>query len=154
MPQLLVRFRQDVIDLKPKVVVIQAGSNDVTGSTAGGTQEMMGDQIMSMVELAKAQCHSRRAGIAFTPVCDCYTKQTRRRMPGRISEMNDWLKEYAAKSGSIYLDYYSALSSKGEMKKEFTDDGVLPNDNGYAVMGPLAEEAIHKAVARQEKETR
>ena len=128
-------------------MVIQAGSNDVTGATAGGTEEMMGDQVMSMVELAKAN-GIRVVLASLTPVCDCYTKQTRRRMPGRIVEMNNWLKEYAAQSGSIYLDYYSALSANGAMKKEYTDDGVLPNDNGYAVMAPLAEEAIQKALQR------
>jgi len=146
-PQFLVRFRQDVIDLQPKVVVIQGGINDVGGFLGGGTQEMMADHVMSMVELAHV--HGIHVVLAsLTPVCDCYSRQTRRHQPGRINEMNDWLKEYAEKSGSVYLDYFSALSASGEMKKEFTDDGVLPNERGYAVMAPLAEQAIAKALTR------
>ncbi len=145
-PQFLVRFRQDVIDLQPKVVIIQGGINDVGGFLGGGTQEMMADHVMSMVELAHV--HGIRVVLAsLTPVCDCYSGQTRPRQPGPMNEMNDWLKEYAAKSGSVYLDYFSSLSAAGEMKKEFTDDGVLPNETGYAVMAPLAEQAIAKALA-------
>jgi len=148
-PQLLVRFRQDVIDLKPTVVVIQGGGNDVAGLMGGGTEEMMADQVMSMVELAKAN-GIRVVLASLTPVCDCYTRQTRRHQPGRINEMNGWLKEYAQKSGSVYLDYFAALSVGGELKKEYTDDGVLPNEKGYAVMAPLAEQAIAKALAQKE----
>ena len=69
-------------------------------------------------------------------------------MPSRITEMNEWLKEYAAKSGSIYLDYFAVLADGWQLKKAYTDDGVLPNDNGYAVMAPVAEEAVRKALAR------
>jgi lysophospholipase L1-like esterase len=146
-PQLLVRFRQDVIALKPRVVVIQAGGNDVAGRMGGGTEEMMADQVTSMVELAKVN-GIRVVLASLTPVCDCYGKQMRRRQPGRLTAMNDWLKEYAEKSGCVYVDYYSALSTGGEMKKEYTDDGVLPNEKGYAVMAPLTEKAISKVLAQ------
>lgn len=145
-PQLLVRFRQDVIALKPKVVIIQAGGNDVAGRMGGGTEEMMADHVTSMVELAKVN-GIRVILASLTPVCDCYTRQTRRRQPGRLSAMNNWLKEYSETSGSLYLDYYSALSLNGEFRKEYTDDGVLPNEKGYAVMAPLTEKAIAKALA-------
>jgi lysophospholipase L1-like esterase len=147
-PQMLVRFRQDVIDLKPKVVVIQGGGNDVAGRMGGGTEEMMADQVTSMVELAKMN-GIRTVLASLTPVCDCYSKVMRRRQPGRLVEMNDWLKEYAEKSGSVYVDYYSALSAGGEMKKEYTDDGILPNERGYAVMVPLTEAAIAKALTKK-----
>lgn len=144
-PQFLVRFRQDVIDLQPKVVVIQGGINDVGGFMGGGTPEMMAEHVTSMVELA--HLHGIRVVLAsLTPVCDCYTRQTRRRQPGHIREMNEWLKDYAEKSGSIYLDFFSALSANGELKKEYTDDGVLPNQKGYLVMTPLTERAIAKAL--------
>ena len=144
-PQMLVRFRQDVIALQPKVVVIAGGGNDVAGMLGGGTPEMMADYVESMVELAKFN-GIRVVLASITPVCDCYKNQTRHRMPGRINEMNEWLKDYAEKSGSVYLDYFSALSAGGELKKEYTDDGVMPNDRGYAVMAPLAEQAIAKAL--------
>lgn len=140
-PQMLVRFRQDVIALKPKVVVIQAGSNDIAGIMGGGTEGVMADHFMSMVELAKANgIHVILASL--TPVCDCYSKQTGRRPVGKLIGMNNWLKEYAAKSGSIYLDFYSALVDGREMKRDYTNDGFLPNAKGYAVMALRAEEAI------------
>lgn len=140
-PQLLVRFRQDVIALKPKVVVIQTGTNDIAGIMGGGTEGVMADHFMSMVELAKAN-GIRVVLASLTPVCDCYTNQTKRRPIGKLISMNGWLKDYAAKSGSIYLDYYSALTEGREMKKECTEDGFLPNEKGYSVMARRAEETL------------
>ena len=91
-----------------------------------------------MVELAKL--HGIRVVLAsLTPVCDCYTKQTGHRPPGKIIGMNGWLRDFAEKSGSVYLNFYSALVDGREMKKEYTDDGFLPNAKGYAVLAPLAE---------------
>ncbi len=145
-PQLLVRFRQDVIALKPRVVVIQAGSNDIAGIMGGGTEGVMAENFMSMVDLAKVN-GIRVVLASLTPVCDCYSNQTGRRPVGKLIGMNGWLREYAAKSGSIYLDYYKALVDGREMRKDYTDDGLLPNAKGYAVMAPLAEEAISKALA-------
>jgi len=145
-PQLLVRFRQDVIELKPKVVVIEAGTNDIAGIMGGGTEGTMSEHFMSMVELARL--HGIRVVLAsLTPVCDCYTKQTGRRPVGKLIGMNGWLRDYAEQSGSVYLNFYSALADGREMKKEFTDDGFLPNGKGYGVMAPLAEAAIAKALA-------
>jgi lysophospholipase L1-like esterase len=145
-PQLLVRFRQDVIELQPKVVVIQAGTNDIAGIMGGGTEGTMAEHFMSMVELAKL--HGIRVVLAsLTPVCDCYTKQTGRRPVGKLIGMNGWLRDYAEKSGSVFLNYYAALAEGREMKKDYTEDGFLPNAKGYSVMAPLAEEAIVKALA-------
>ncbi len=145
-PQLLVRFRQDVIDLKPKAVVIQAGANDIAGIMGGGTEGTMAEHFMSMVELANA--HGIRVILAsLTPVCDCYTKQTGRRPIGKLIGMNGWLKDYAEKSGSVYLNLYAALAEGREMKKAYTDDGFLPNAKGYAAMSAPTEEAIAKALA-------
>jgi lysophospholipase L1-like esterase len=148
-PQMLVRFRQDVIELKPKAVVILAGSNDLAGTAGPITQEMSGENFMSMVELAKAN------GIAVvlasvTPVCDCYgNHMTARRPPGKIIGLNGWLREYAGRTGAVYLDYYSALVEGRAMNKELTVDGLIPNEAGYARMAPLAENAIAKALAKK-----
>lgn len=147
-PQMLVRFRQDVIALKPKVVVILAGTNDIASLAGPITQAMSAENITSMVELAKAN-GIRVVLASLTPVCDCYRKQTALRPHGKIIGINGWLKEYAAASGSIYLDYYAALAEGRNFKRELTSDGLLPNDAGYAVMAPLAEAAIARALAGQ-----
>jgi lysophospholipase L1-like esterase len=142
---MLVRFRQDVISLKPAVVVIQAGLNDIAGVTGPGTRGTLADHIMSMTELAKAN-GIRVVLASITPVCDCTTAQTDLRPPARIADMNGWLKGYAAASGSVYLDYYAALVEGRILRKELTSDGLLPNDAGYGVMAPLAEQAIATAL--------
>jgi lysophospholipase L1-like esterase len=146
-PQMLVRFRQDVIALKPKAVVILAGTNDLASITGPITQGMMAENFMSIVELAKAN------GIkvvlsSLTPVCDCYNNQTRLRPQGKIIGINGWLKDYAKLTGSVYLDYYSALADGRNLKRELSDDGLLPNDAGYDVMAPLAERAIAQALGK------
>jgi lysophospholipase L1-like esterase len=144
--QMLVRFRQDVIELQPKVVIIQAGTNDLGGLTGPVTEGMMMENFMSMTELAKV--HGIRVVIASVlPVCDCFTKQTALRPQGKIIALNGSIKSYAAQSGSVYLDYYSALASGRDFKKELTSDGLLPNQAGYAAMAPLAERAIAQALA-------
>jgi lysophospholipase L1-like esterase len=144
-PQMLIRFRQDVIKLKPKVVVVLAGTNDLASVTGPITQRMYAENVMSIVELAKAN-GIRVVLASLTPVCDCFTKQTGVRPHGKIMGMNEWLQEYAAESGSVYLNYYSAMANGRNLKKELTDDGLLPNDAGYAVMAPLAEAAIAQAL--------
>lgn len=144
-PQMLVRFRADVIDLKPAVVVILAGTNDIAGNTGPSTIKMIEDNIVSMAELAKAN------GIevvlsSVLPVFDYPWK------PGlepveKIAALNKFLKNYAEKNGAIYLDYFSSLADERKgMKEEYASDGVHPNEAGYKVMAPLAEEAIAKAL--------
>jgi lysophospholipase L1-like esterase len=147
--QMLVRFRQDVISLQPRVVVILAGTNDITGVFGLATEEMIADNIMTMTELAKL--HGIRVVLAsLTPLCDCFSKPTRRqRWLEKIVETNELLKDYAAESGLVYLDYYSALAEGQELRKEFTTDGVLPNDAGYTVMAKLAERAIAAAIGQK-----
>ena len=145
--QMLVRFRQDVIALKPKVVIIQAGTNDVASVMGPSTEGTMAEHFMSMVELAKL--HGIKVVLAsVTPVCDCYKKMTQRRPAGKIIGLNGWLKRYAAESGSVYLNYYSALVEGRAMKQDLTLDGLIPNDEGYAKMAPLAEKAIADAMAK------
>ncbi len=147
-PQMLVRFRQDVIGLKPKVVVIQGGSNDLAGVAGPMTQGTAAENLMSMVELAKV--HGIRVVIAsMTPVCDCYQKVTTYRPVGKLIGMNGWLKDYAAESGSVYLNYYSALVEGRAFKKDLTVDGLIPNAAGYEMMSGLAEKAIAEALSKE-----
>lgn len=147
-PQMLVRFRQDVIELQPKVVIIEGGSNDLASVTGPSTEGMISENIQSMVELAKL--HGIRVVLAsVTPVCDCYaTKQTGLRPQGKIIGLNGWIKGYAKSSGAVYLDYYAALVDGRNFKKDLTDDGLLPNAAAYRVMAPLAEKAIEEALAK------
>ena len=147
-PQMLVRFRQDVISLKPRIVIIQGGSNDLAGYSGPATEGTISENFMSMTELAKAN-GIRVVLASVTPVCDCIRTLTDRRPPGRIIGLNGWLKDYAARSGSVYLDYYSTLAEGRTMKKELTVDGLLPNDAGYEVMAPRAEHAIAQALGKQ-----
>jgi lysophospholipase L1-like esterase len=148
-PQMLIRFRPDVLALQPKAVVILAGTNDLAGNTGPATFESIRDNFMSMADLAKAN------GLAVVlssvmPVSDYIQPQTARRPPEKILELNKWLQEYAAKNGFVYLDYYTALlDDKQALKKEYTYDGLHPNDAGYAVIEPLAAKAVAAALAKK-----
>ena len=146
-PQMLVRFRQDVIALRPKAVVIQGGMNDIAAFTGPGTQGMIVENIESMVDLARFN-GIRVVLASLPPICDCGTNQTALRPRGKILGLNDWLEEYAERTGSVYLNYYGALTDGRNFKAEWTKDGLLPNDAGYAQMAPVAEEALKKALSR------
>ncbi|HTB11995.1 MAG TPA: SGNH/GDSL hydrolase family protein [Bryobacteraceae bacterium] len=144
-PQMLIRFRPDVIALKPEVVVILAGTNDIAGNTGPMTLDMIEDNFRSMVELAKAN-HIKVVLSSVMPVCDYIRPQTEHRPPAQIIALNEWLKDYATKNKLVYLDYYSAMLDDQKMlKKEITYDGLHPNEAGYAIMEPLAEKAISTA---------
>jgi lysophospholipase L1-like esterase len=147
-PQMLVRFRQDVIALKPRVVVILGGTNDLTGVLGPGTEGTIGDNIMSMTELAKAN-GIRVVLASVTPVCDCFSDQTSIRPQGKIIGLNGWIREFAARAGAVYLNYYGALAEGRDFRMPLTRDGLLPNDAGYAAMAPLAEQAIAQALAQK-----
>jgi lysophospholipase L1-like esterase len=146
-PQMLVRFRQDVIALKPRVVIIHGGTNDLTGVLGPGTEGTVGDSITSMTELAKAN-GIRVVLASVTPVCDCFKEQTAVRPQGKIIGLNGWIRAYAANSGAVYLNYYEALADGRNFRMALTRDGLVPNDAGYAVMAPLAERAIAQALAK------
>jgi lysophospholipase L1-like esterase len=147
-PQMLVRFRQDVIDLKPKVVVIQGGGNDLAGVAGPMTQGTAAENFMSMVELAKAN-GIRVVLASTTPACNCFGKDiTKYRPHGKLIGMNGWLKEYAVKSGAVYLDYYSALAEGRAFRKDLTVDGLIPNAAGYQIMARLADKAIAEALSQ------
>jgi lysophospholipase L1-like esterase len=145
-PQMLIRFRPDVVDLQPSVVVILAGTNDIGGNTGPMTLEQIENNLMSMAELARS--HKIRVVLAsLLPVCDYIKPQTQRRPMEKITALNAWMKDYAARKGFVYLDYFSAmLDDRNMLKQELTYDGLHPNDAGYEVMMPLAEKAIASAV--------
>ena len=148
-PQMLVRFRQDVIDLHPKVVVILAGTNDIAGNTGPMRLEDVEADYASLTELAHAS-HIRVVFSSVLPVHN-YTERSKdffaQRSPEKILALNRWLKDYCAALGCTYLDYFSALvDDKGLMKKDLADDGLHPNAAGYKIMAPLAEVAIAKAL--------
>ena len=147
-PQMLVRFRPDVIALKPKVVVTLAGTNDLAGNTGPETLDNIEDNLTSMSELAKVN-GIRVVLASVMPVCDALRPQTARRPPQQIVALNQWIKNYAAKNGIVYLDYYSAMvDESGLLKTDLTKDCLHPNDAGYAVMAPLAEKAIAEALKK------
>lgn len=154
-PQMLLRFRADVIDLQPRVVVILAGTNDISGNTGPMTLEDTARNIVSMVELAKAN-NIRVVLSSVLPVNDrvknkegVLMMQTKNRPNERITAMNDWLKKYAAQSDSIYLDYYSAtVETDGTLKNGISYDGLHPNADGYKIMQSLAEKAIGQALKK------
>ena len=146
-PQMLVRFNQDVVALKPKAVVILAGTNDIAGNTGPSTIEMIEDNLRSMAEIAKA--HGIRVVLSSVlPVYDYPWRPGLEPAP-KIVALNKWMKDYAAKSGAIYLDYHSAMADARQgMREGLASDGVHPNDAGYRVMAPLAEKAIAEALRR------
>ncbi len=144
-PQMVVRFRQDVINLHPAAVVILAGTNDVAGNTGPMTPEMTEDNFRSMADLAKAN------GIkvilaSITPAFDYPWKLGMEPAP-KIRALNAWLKAYCEQNSYTYLDYYTALTDdKGGMKPGTSSDGVHPTAQGYAIMEPLAQAAIDKTL--------
>lgn len=148
-PQMLVRFRPDVIALHPKVVVLLAGTNDIAGNTGPMTLEEIEANVASMAELAGAN-GIRVVLASVLPVFDGGRNRegkpvvmTDRRPPAKILELNKWLKTYASAHGAVYLDYFTAMvDDRGFLKKELSDDGLHPNAAGYRVMAPLAEAAI------------
>ncbi|WP_266206103.1 SGNH/GDSL hydrolase family protein [Pontibacter kalidii] len=149
-PQMLVRFRQDVIDLKPEVVVILAGINDIAGNTGPSTLEMIMDNIVSMTELAKAN-NIKVVLSSVLPALDFKWNPGQEPAP-KVVALNEMIKGYAAEKNLVYLDYFSAMADAQQgLKQEYTYDGVHPNEAGYKVMAPLAEAAIAKALARKAK---
>lgn len=145
--QMLVRFRQDVIDLQPKAVVILAGTNDIAGNTGPISNEDIEANLASMAELARA--HGIRMIFSSVLPVNNYTPKSQEffasRPKERILALNAWLKDYCAKNDLTYLDYFSAMvDDKGLLKRDLADDGLHPNQAGFAVMAPLAEKAIEQ----------
>jgi lysophospholipase L1-like esterase len=152
-PQMLVRFRLDVVALQPKVVVILAGTNDIAGNTGPMSLEEIEGNLAAMTELA--QLHGIRVVLSSVlPVYDGGHNHegkpvvmTDRRPPEKILALNDWIKKYSAENKLVYLDYFSALvDAQGFLKKDLSEDGLHPNKKGYDVMAPLAERAIQSSL--------
>lgn len=149
-PQMLVRFRQDVIDLHPKAVVILAGTNDIAGNTGPMSLQTIEANYASLAELARA--HGIRVIFSSVLPVHNYTPKAQdfyaQRSPEKILELNRWLKDYSAANGLVYLDYFSSMvDEKGLLRRDLADDGLHPNPAGYKIMAPLAEAAITRALA-------
>ncbi|MDT8401432.1 MAG: SGNH/GDSL hydrolase family protein [Bacteroidales bacterium] len=146
-PQMLIRFRPDVIDLEPEVVIILAGTNDIAGNTGPSSLEMIMANLESMAELAR----SNDIKVILCSVLPAFDYPWR---PGlnpdkKIPALNEMIKAYARQNDFICLDYFSSMvDERSGLKDEYTYDGVHPNEAGYKVMGPLAEEAIRKVLEK------
>lgn len=147
--QMLVRYREDVIDLQPKVVLILAGTNDIAGNSGPILNEDIEANLSDFAELAKVH-NIRLIFSSLLPVND-YIPRTKEffdsRPMSRILALNAWLKQYCAAHNLIYLDYFDAVvDGHGMLKRDLSDDGLHPNKAGFAVMAPLAQKAIDKAL--------
>jgi lysophospholipase L1-like esterase len=139
----------DVIDLKPAVMILLAGTNDIARNNGPTTLAMIEENIMAITELA--QGHGIKVILcSVTPIADYgRQKMSEGRPPADILKVNSWMKEYAAKVGAIYADYFSALvDDKGMMKPGISMDGLHPNDEGYKLMAPVAQAAIDQALKK------
>jgi lysophospholipase L1-like esterase len=155
-PQMLIRFRPDVIALRPKVVMILAGTNDIAGNTGPMTLGQIEENLASMAELARTnKIHVVLASVL--PVSNYgHDRQGNpqdmriNRPPEKILELNAWIKKYAAENGHTYLDYFSAMvDAQGLLQRDLSEDGLHPNAKGYAAMSPLAEQAIRTALKKR-----
>lgn len=146
-PQMLLRFRQDVVNLKPTAVVILAGTNDIAGNTGPSSLEMIVNNIKSMAEIAKAN----NIKVIISSVLPAYDYPWKKGLKPneKIPALNSLLKAYADKNNIIFLDYFTAMATKqNALIDAYGYDGVHPNKKGYEVMAPLAEKAIAKALKK------
>lgn len=147
-PQMLLRFRQDVINLMPSVVVILAGINDIAGNTGPSTIEMIADNIVSMAELAKAN----NIEVVLCSVLPALDFPWRKGLEPakKVIKLNALVKSYSRKHNIVYVDYFTAMvNDSNGLKVEFGSDGIHPNATGYSIMEPLLENAIAKAVIQK-----
>ena len=142
-PQMLVRFRQDVIHLKPSTVVLLAGINDIAENTGPSTIEMIANNIVSMAELAKAN-HINVIICSVLPA-NKFPWREGLKPAEKVIKLNVLLQSYSKKHKLAYVDYYSAMVNDSHgLKKELGEDGIHPNKNGYLIMEPILEKAIKK----------
>ncbi|OQY02694.1 MAG: acylhydrolase [Bacteroidetes bacterium 4572_117] len=146
-PQMLLRFRQDVIDLTPSVVVILAGINDIAGNTGPSTIDMIAGNIFSMAELAK----TNNIIVVLSSVLPAFDFPWRQGLEPaeKVVKLNAIIKSYADKHKIVYVDYFTAMVNKSKgLKKELASDGIHPNETGYLIMEPLLENALAKALQK------
>ena len=146
-PQMLLRFQQDVVDLKPRVVVINGGTNDIAGNTGPSTLKMIEDNLKSMTEIARAN----KIRVVLASVTPAYDYPWKRGLEPaeKVVALNAWMKEFCSQNGCVYADYFSPMSDeKHGMKDGLSKDGIHPTPRGYGIMAPIAEEAISKALAK------
>jgi lysophospholipase L1-like esterase len=144
-PQMLVRFRQDVLELRPRAVHIMAGTNDIAGNTGAATMATVQGHIETMAELARA--HGIKVIIASIPPAFAFPWSKDKKPAPQVRAMNSWLKAYARRNGFTFVDYFSAMAdAQGGMKPGLSSDGVHPTRAGYGVMAPLAQAAIRTAL--------
>ncbi|MFP5080974.1 SGNH/GDSL hydrolase family protein [Pedobacter sp. JCM 36344] len=149
-PQMLIRFHQDVVNIKPKVVVMLCGINDIAGNTGPSTLEMIEDNIAAMAEIARAN----KISVVLSSVLPAFDFPWKPGMEpaNKVIALNKWIKEYAAIHKLIYLDYFSAMKDeRNGLSKELAKDGIHPTKAGYAIMEPLAEKAIAQALKKKIK---
>jgi lysophospholipase L1-like esterase len=148
-PQMVLRFRQDVIALKPKVVVILAGINDIAGNTGPETLEQIEDNLASMADLATAN-QIRVVLCSTLPAFDFPWHPGVTPAP-KVLALNEWIKAYAAQKGYVYVDYHTAMKDQRDgLPPALSKDGVHPNPAGYAIMTPLVEAGIEKALKNRD----
>lgn len=147
-PQMLIRFRADVIDLKPSIVVILAGGNDIAGNTGLSTTKMICDNIISMIELA--QMNQIKVILCSVLPANFFYWNPKEKPAERIIELNNALEHYATTKQITFVDYYSAMvdDEKG-LKSELSEDRVHPNTRGYEIMSPLIQKAIQLTLNNQ-----
>lgn len=146
-PQMLVRFSQDVVALKPRVVVILAGTNDIAGNTGPATPQMIEDNLAAMTAVARQ--NGIRVVLASILPAAAYPWRRDVHPVDTIRQLNAWIKTYCVRERLVYLDYYGAMAGPdGGLRAGLSGDGVHPNAAGYALMAPLAQKAIAQALAR------
>jgi len=146
-PQMLVRFQQDVVELKPKVVVINAGTNDIAGNTGPSTLEMIENNLKSMTQIATAN----GIKVVLASVTPAYDYPWKRGLEPaeKVVALNAWMKDYCSRGNCVYADYFSAMTDeKHGMKEGLARDGIHPTPEGYAIMAPIAEKAITLALGK------
>ncbi len=146
-PQLLLRFMADVVALKPRVVHLMIGTNDVAGNTGPTTPQAYQDNVRAMVTLARAS--GIKVVLGSIPPADRMNWRPDLRPAARIAELNRWLKDFAVQQQLTFADYHAVLSGpNGELRPEFGHDGVHPESAGYAVMEPVARAALAEALSQ------
>lgn len=147
-PQMVLRFQQDVVDLKPRVVVINGGTNDIAGNTGPSTLKMIEDNLKSMTEIAQAN----GIQVVLASVTPAYDYPWRRGLEPaeKVVGLNNWMKSFCAKAGCVYADYFTPMADeKHGMKEGLSVDGIHPTPEGYRIMSPIAEKAIQDALEKK-----